>query len=131
MKKAGLIFLSICILLLSAPLMASAEVHITVAQGADAVTLDPHGENDQPSSRVRTNIYDTLVFQNEDLELEPGLATDWEHVDELVWEFTLRDDVYFHNGEHFTASDVKFTLERLADPDMASPGAFIVGFWMR
>ena len=100
----------------------------TIAQGADAVTLDPHGQNDQPSSRVRSQIYETLVRQDTDLNLIPGLATDWEQIDELTWEFTLREDVYFHNGELFTADDAVFTLERLADPATAAPGAFIVGF---
>ncbi len=102
--------------------------NLIVAQGADITSLDPHGENDQPSARVRSQIYETLVYQNEDLELLPGLAVSWEDIDELTWEFKLREDVYFHNGELFTAEDVKFTLDRLKDPETAAAGAFIVGF---
>lgn len=101
---------------------------ITVAQGADAVTLDPQGQNDQPSARVRAQIYDTLVVQNEDLELEPGLAESWEQVDDTTWIFNIRQGVEFHNGEELTADDVVFTFERLRDPEMASPSAFIVDF---
>lgn len=103
-------------------------INLIVAQGADAVSLDPAGQNDQPSARVRAQIYETLVHQNEELELVPGLAVSWEPIDELTWEFKLREGVYFHNGEPFTAADVKYSLDRLADPETASPSAFIVGF---
>ncbi|MFO7172468.1 MAG: glutathione ABC transporter substrate-binding protein [Bacillota bacterium] len=101
-------------------------VHIVVAQGADAVTLDPHKTNDQPSSRVMKQIYDTLVEQTEDLELKPGLATEWNQIDDVTWEFKLRQGVKFHNGETLTARDVKFTFDRLVDPETKAPAAFLL-----
>jgi peptide/nickel transport system substrate-binding protein len=85
---------------------------IIVAQGADVVSLDPYGQNDQPSSRVRVQIFDTLVLQNKDLEVEPALAESWEQIDELTWEFKLREGVKWHNGEDFKADDVVFSLPR-------------------
>lgn len=104
---------------------ASAQT-LVVAQGADAVNLDPHTTNDQPSSRVRRQIYETLIVQGEDLVLRPGLATSWEQLDELTYEFKLREGVKFHNGETFTASDVKFTFERLLDPATGADAAFLL-----
>ncbi|MCQ4922713.1 glutathione ABC transporter substrate-binding protein [Tissierella carlieri] len=86
---------------------------LVVAQGADAKTLDPHASNDQPSSRVIKQIYNTLIFANEDMELVPALAESWTSIDELTWEFKLAQGVKFHNGEEFKASDVKFTFERM------------------
>lgn len=94
------------------PAPAATKDTLIVAQGADAVTLDPHGTNDQPSSRVMKQIYETLVNQNENMELEPGLAESWEQVDELTFEFELKQGVKFHNGEELTANDVKFTILR-------------------
>lgn len=88
---------------------------LIVGQGADAVSLDPHATNDQPSSRVSKQIYETLVNQNESMELQPGLAESWEQVDDLTFEFKLKQGVKFHNGEDFTAEDVKFTLLRALD----------------
>lgn len=99
---------------------------LVVAQGADAVTLDPHKTNDQPSARVMRQIYDTLIDQTEELALQPGLATEWRKVDDLTMEFKLRQGVKFHNGETFKASDVKFTFDRLLDPETRAPGAFIL-----
>jgi peptide/nickel transport system substrate-binding protein len=100
---------------------------LTVAQGSDVVSLSPHKTNDQPSARVMRQIYDTLVVQTEALEMEPGLASSWTQVDDLTWDFTIREGVTFHNGDPLTASDVAFTLNRLKDPETAAPGRFIVG----
>ena len=77
----------------------SGDGELIVAQGADPVSLDPHASNDQPSSRVNKQIYDTLVEATEDMELKPGLAEDWEQIDENTWKFIIRQGVKFHNGE--------------------------------
>ena len=52
-----------------------------------------------------------LVKCNNDFSLKPYLATSWEEVDNNTWEFKMRDDVLFSNGDPFTAEDVKFSLE--------------------
>ena len=39
------------------------------------------------------------------------LATSWRPIDDLTWEFELRDGVSFHDGQQFTAEDVKASLE--------------------
>lgn len=88
---------------------------LVIAQGADPKSLDPHASNDQPSSRINKQIYDTLIYSDEDMELEPGLAKEWEQVDDTTWKFHLEEGVKFHNGEELKASDVKFSLDRMAD----------------
>lgn len=88
---------------------------LVVAQGADPKSMDPHATNDQPSSRVNKQMYDTLLLSNENMELEAGLAESWEPVDELTWEFKLKEGVKFHNGEELKSSDVKFSFERMLD----------------
>ena len=88
---------------------------LVVGQSADAVTLDPHGTNDSRSALVIKQMYETLVIQDEELNLKPGLASSWEMIDERTYEFALQEGVYFHNGALFTARDVKFTLLRALD----------------
>lgn len=85
---------------------------LIVANGADPVTLDIQATNDQATTRVTRQIFETLINQDDDLNLEPGLATEWEEVEPDLFEFKLREGVTFHNGEEFTADDVEFTLRR-------------------
>ena len=96
---------------------------LVIAKSSDAVSLDPAGVNDVPSYDVQTNIFERLVRQNEDMELTPVLATDWEAIDEVTWEFTLREGVTFHDGSEFNADVVKANVERVLDPEVASPAA--------
>lgn len=122
MKKKLSVFLSLVMLLglfvglVPQNVLADEEVkykdELIVAQGADPVSLDPHGQNDQSSSRVRVQIFDNLVTQNKNMEFQPGLAVSWEQIDELTIEFKLREGVVFQNGEKFTADDVIFSLKR-------------------
>ena len=98
---------------------------IVIAVSSDLVSLDPHIENDVPSSNVRDNIYETLVDQDENMEIVEGLATEWEQTDDTTWVFTLREGVTFHDGSDFTAEDVKANLDRVLDPAVASPRAFL------
>lgn len=102
-----------------------------VGQGADPVSLDPHGQNDQSSSRVRVQIFDTLLTQDKDMEFQPALAESWEQVDDTTWEFKLREGVTFHNGEAFTSDDVIYSLQRAIESpntghivDMIDPNGF-------
>ncbi len=57
---------------------------LTIGTMAEMVTTDPHGSNDSASRQVRANIYETLVFQDVDMSLSPGLATEYEQVDETT-----------------------------------------------
>ncbi|MFC3419631.1 glutathione ABC transporter substrate-binding protein [Salinicoccus hispanicus] len=98
---------------------------LTVAMMDDAVTLDPHGSNDSASAQVRRNIYETLVHQEVDMALAPGLAEEWEATEDDVWTFQLREGTTFHNGSEFTAEDVKATLDRVRDTAVASQVAFL------
>ncbi|TMW72209.1 glutathione ABC transporter substrate-binding protein [Alteribacter natronophilus] len=96
---------------------------LTIGMQSDIVAVDPHTTNDIPSSNLQVNIYDRLIYLTEDMELEPMLATDWEVLEDDLWEFNLRDDVTFHDGSEFNAEVVKANLERVLDEEIASPRA--------
>ena len=77
----------------------------------DALTLDPHAQNESPTIAMNGMMYESLVTRDPELNLQPELAESWESNDN-VWTFKLRQGVKFHNGEDFTADDVAFTIER-------------------
>ncbi|CAM4076017.1 glutathione ABC transporter substrate-binding protein [Lederbergia lenta] len=92
---------------------------------SDASSLDTHGSNDVVSSNIHANIYESLVKRNDKNEIEASLAEKWEQSDDVTWEFTLRDNVTFHDGEKFNAEAVKANLDRIRDPKVASPRFFL------
>ena len=93
---------------------------LVIAQGADAKSLDPHASNDNPSSRIRVQIYDRLMDLDDNGVPQPMLAESWERPDDKTIIFHLRKGVKFHNGDEMKASDVKFSLERaLAAPEVS------------
>nr|WP_204438781.1 ABC transporter substrate-binding protein [Amphibacillus cookii] len=93
---------------------------LTIANATDIESFDIHNNNNTISEAVLINMFDYLIKNDPDGNKIPGLATDWENIDETSWRLTLRDDVVFHNGDAFTAKDVKFTLERVAQDSALS-----------
>ena len=82
---------------------------IRMAIGMDLGTLSPaHISGD--FFTVVLNIQEPLWYQNRENETTFRLATSVDVIDDLTWIIHLRDDVYFSNGEKFTASDVLFSI---------------------
>jgi peptide/nickel transport system substrate-binding protein len=94
------------------------------ARSQDATTLDPHSGNTGPNHVMMHNFYDPLVIRGFDGKLVAALATEWRVLptDPTIWEFKLRPNVKFHNGNAFTADDVVFSMKRAMKPaaDMKS-----------
>ena len=106
----------------NAPKEGKAEIggDLVLAVQSDASTLDPAGSDDIPSHNVQQAIFEGLIKRDDENNLIPGLAKEWTVVDELTYEFTLEEEVTFHDGETFNAEAVKINLERLIDPEVAS-----------
>jgi peptide/nickel transport system substrate-binding protein len=83
-------------------------------------TLDPATSTIYTGAQVYDNIFSKLIDIDSDGEFYGVLATDWEQTGETTWAFNLVDNATFHNGEQFTAADVKYTFERILDPATAS-----------
>ncbi|OEH54918.1 ABC transporter substrate-binding protein [Oceanobacillus sp. E9] len=98
---------------------------LNVSLAAEPVSLDPHAANDGNSLYVMNPMYDTLWEQNTELELQPALAKSLEQIEDIVWEAKLREDVLFHDGSAFNAEVVKANLDRVLDPEIGSPLAFL------
>lgn len=87
-------------------------------------TLDPHLATDTTSAGIVVEVFSGLVRLNPDLQIRPDLAESWKISGDLtVYEFKLRKDLRFSNGEPLTTSDFKWSMERAAHPDTRSPVA--------
>lgn len=89
---------------------------LTIAQGTDAVTMDPHNTTQMTAMQPFNFVYNKLLNRDKNMKLVPELAESWRLINELTWEVKLRKGVKFHNGEDFNADAVKFTLDRVRVP---------------
>lgn len=103
--------------------VAQSDETITVGLSSEVTSMDPHFHNLTPNNQIGAHIFDSLINQDENQGLIPGLATEWGPIDDLTWEFKLREGVSFHDGSPFTADDVVCTFVRAPDVPN-SPSSF-------
>jgi peptide/nickel transport system substrate-binding protein len=73
---------------------------------------------------IAQQMFDSLAEVQPDGEITPSLAESWDiSDDEMTYVFTLREGVMFHDGTEMTADDVVYTINRILDPETASPRA--------
>lgn len=118
-RTAGLVALSAASMLLAGAVLAA---DLRLGTKLDLESLDPHFSTTISGESSHLYIYDRLVNTDADLNLTPGLATSWTLIDELTWEFTLREGVTFHDGSTFDAEDVAAVVRRIPSiPNSPSP----------
>lgn len=112
-----LVVFLLCLLTVFSPGVLAQDA-ITFSGSADVVTLDPQDMTDNTSEMVTRMIYDNLIDFDEELNLVPGLAVDWEtSEDERTWTFYLRQGVEYQDGTKFDAQAVKASFDRILDAD--------------
>jgi ABC-type transport system substrate-binding protein len=95
-----------------------------VRLGSDPVTLDPHLANDTSAAAIIVEVFGGLVTIDPELNIVPDLAQRWDiSADGRVYTFHLDPNAKFHDGRAVTAEDVRWSLERAADPRTQSPVA--------
>jgi peptide/nickel transport system substrate-binding protein len=98
---------------------APAKSLLLAAVDSPPAMMNPHGDDSDANLSFMANFFDGLMQRGPDGKLTPALAIKYENPDPLTWKFELRKGVKFQNGDAFTAADVKFTFERLADPKVS------------
>jgi len=106
--------------------------HMNISAGL--TSLDPAFSKDQATMWCDNQLYNGLVQINERLEVEPCIAKSWKiSEDGLTYEFTLRNNVYFHDhalfpngkGRPVVAADFEYSFNRLIDSTVASTGGWL------
>ncbi len=115
------------LLVVAAPLAmqtqaAPGKVTLTIGVDQEVVGLDPNKVTAFSSFRRDDLLYNKLVTYDPGLQVVGDLAASWETPDARTYMFHLRTGVRFHDGSEMTSDDVVFTIERILDPQTASPG---------
>lgn len=85
------------------------------------VSLDPNYDTVVDFLQISRNFADGLFRLDDDMKVQPALATEFAQPDDVTYNITLRDDVLFHDGTPFTSADVVYTFDRIAnDQELAS-----------
>ena len=104
-------------------------------EDGNITSLDPAFSRNLENIWATTHLFNGLVQLNDSLEVIPDVAEQWNvSADGLVYDFKIREDVYFHKHPAFgnkktrrvTAADFVYSLKRLLDPQLASPGAWVL-----
>ena len=90
--------------------------NIKWSMAGDSLTLDPHAQNEGPTTQVSRQVYEALVTRALDMQIVPQLATDWKATSPTTWVFNLRKDVKFSDGTKMTSEDVVFSILRAKLP---------------
>lgn len=103
-------------------------------ESANIQTLDPAFARNMAIIWPCTQLFNGLVQLDDSLHVAPDIAKSWNiSSDGLQYEFTLRNDVYFHKHKNFgkdstrlvTAYDFEYSFNRVLSEDLASPGTWV------
>jgi peptide/nickel transport system substrate-binding protein len=105
-----------------APLAGSTRP-VVIVQGVDVPTLDPQFAEAGNFGNIQHHIFDFLVSYNKNMEIVPDAAESFQLLpDRVTWQFKLRRGIKFWNGEPLDAKAVKYTFDRIANPDLRRQG---------
>jgi ABC-type transport system substrate-binding protein len=86
---------------------------LVIAKPTEPQSLDPQRDSGGPSVEVAVNVLECLLRFDDEMQLEPNLATSWEiSPDGLEYIFYIRQGVRFHDGTELNANVVKFVFDR-------------------
>jgi len=104
-------------------------------EAAGITSLDPAFSNRTENIWAVNQIFNGLVQLNDTMAVVPCIARSWNiSADGLKYSFKLRTDVFFHDhrlfengkGRKVVAKDFVFSFNRLLNPDIASPGVWVL-----
>ena len=117
----GVVMLAALLMLVPGPIGAQSQGELRVAIPWTPENLDPTMNLSSFRAMVGVSMFDSLVGRDSENRIVPQLAESWRLVDDVTWQLKLRKGVVFHDGEPFNAEAVRFTFQRVLDPEQKSP----------
>jgi len=126
MKKMMLLVIFMAVVCGAGVVSGQSKGELVVCQGAEVNSLDPARHNSVTDTNYGIQVFDMLYYRDEQGIAKPRLALSHKLINATTWQFKLRTGVKFHNGAEMTAKDVKFSIDRMIDPQTK---AFFAPFW--
>jgi len=95
------------------------EEMLTIVHASSVESLSPYQDNVTAKQRL-ANVYEALVGFDQDFRIQPKIALSWGNIDNMTWEFRLRENVNFHNGQIVTAEDVVYSFTKAKESEALS-----------
>ena len=89
------------------------EATLRLAVAGDNGGLDPMRSGSQGNGINSRGVFNRSTETDPETGNPVGILLQWENPDEVTWNFTVEDGVFFHNGQQLTAEDIIFTHERV------------------
>ena len=109
--------------LVAASLPAQAQRTLTIGMAGIPTGMDPHYHSSNNNNAQLRQIFNPLLDLDTQSRIFPVLAESWRNLDDLTWEFRLREGVRFHDGTPLEAEDIAFSFARVPQVPN-SPGPF-------
>ncbi len=138
MVKKTINFLCLCLLLVACEKKSnnhSLSQVFRYNEKDNITTLDPAFAKNEPIVWATNQLFNGLVTFDDDLSVQPCIAKKWTiSENKTIYDFTLKKNVFFHKNQVFgkdstrtvTAYDFEYSLGRLIDPKVASPGKWVL-----
>jgi peptide/nickel transport system substrate-binding protein len=117
-KKSILVLLS----LLSIQITKADFQNLKIGIKTDISSVDPHYQVWGPNFVLSKHLFDALVLQDEYQNIKPGLAESWKQLSPTLYELTIRQNVYHHDGSLLNAEDVVYSLNRAREGSSSLSG---------
>lgn len=100
--------------------------HLVLRLKNDPSTLDPAQITDVDSGAISAKLFNGLVRMDKSMKIVPDLAESWSiSADRRIYVFSIRGDVAFPDGRRLSSDDVKYSFDRVLDPDTRSPMTWV------
>lgn len=105
----------------------TSKTHLNIGNAAEPETLDPQKASEMGAITIIRQMFMGLTASDATGKTVPSAAESWESTDQRVWTFKIKQGLTWSNGEPLTAHDFVYALQRLTDPNTASPyGEYLV-----
>lgn len=88
---------------------------LVYANASDISSMDPRNATGTQTASILAHVFSSLVQTDEKGQIINDLAESYRNIDELTWEFKLKDGVTFQDGSKLTSEDVKYTIDTIRD----------------